>query len=51
VLVRNPHLVELIAALKRQGKIIGIFSDYPATDKLAAMGLLADHVVAAAIGA
>ena len=26
---------------------IGIFSDYPATDKLAAMGLAAHHVVAA----
>lgn len=38
---------ELFAGLKRQSKTIGILSDYPATAKLAAMGLAADHVVAA----
>jgi HAD superfamily hydrolase (TIGR01549 family) len=38
---------ELFAGLHRAGKKIGIFSDYPATEKLAAMGLAAHHVVAA----
>ena len=38
---------QLFAGLQRAGKKIGIFSDYPATAKLAAMGLAADHVIAA----
>lgn len=38
---------ELFAGLKRSGKKIGIFSDYAAAEKLAAMGLEADHMVAA----
>src|SRR5215813_13442272 len=38
---------QLFAGLQRAGKTIGIFSDYPATEKLAAMGLAAHHVVAA----
>jgi HAD superfamily hydrolase (TIGR01549 family) len=38
---------QLFAGLLRAGKKIGIFSDYPATEKLAAMGLRANHVVAA----
>jgi len=38
---------QLFAGLQRAGKKIGIFSDYPATEKLAAMGLTAHHVVAA----
>jgi HAD superfamily hydrolase (TIGR01549 family) len=38
---------QLFAGLQRAGKKIGIFSDYPATEKLAAMGLAAHHVVAA----
>jgi HAD superfamily hydrolase (TIGR01549 family) len=38
---------ELFAGLQRAGKKIGIFSDYPATAKLAAMGLAAHHVVTA----
>lgn len=38
---------QLFAGLQRAGKKIGIFSDYPATEKLAAMGLAADHAVAA----
>jgi putative hydrolase of the HAD superfamily len=38
---------QLFAGLQRSGKKIGIFSDYPATEKLAAMGLAAHHVVAA----
>jgi FMN phosphatase YigB (HAD superfamily) len=38
---------QLFAGLQRAGKTIGIFSDYPATEKLAALGLAAHHVVAA----
>jgi HAD superfamily hydrolase (TIGR01549 family) len=38
---------QLFGGLQRAGKKIGIFSDYPATEKLAAMGLAANHVVAA----
>jgi putative hydrolase of the HAD superfamily len=38
---------QLFAGLQRAGKKIGIFSDYPAREKLAAMGLAAHHVVAA----
>jgi FMN phosphatase YigB (HAD superfamily) len=38
---------ELFTGLRRAGKKIGILSDYPATEKLAAMGLAAHHVVAA----
>ncbi|MGA2999401.1 HAD family hydrolase [Bradyrhizobium sp.] len=38
---------QLFAGLERAGKKIGIFSDYPATEKLTAMGLAAHHVVAA----
>ena len=42
-----PGVPQLFAGLHRAGKKIGIFSDYPATEKLAAMGLAAHHVVAA----
>jgi HAD superfamily hydrolase (TIGR01549 family) len=38
---------QLFAGLQCAGKKIGIFSDYPATQKLAAMGLAANYVVAA----
>lgn len=44
---RYPGLVELFAGLKRHGKHIGIFSDYPVQAKLAALGLAADFVVSA----
>ena len=44
---RYAHLVELFTALKRHGKSIGIFSDYPAVEKLKALGLSADYIVAA----
>lgn len=44
---RYPNIVELFSTLKFRGKTIGIFSDYPALDKLSAMGLAADYVVAA----
>jgi FMN phosphatase YigB (HAD superfamily) len=42
---RYQALPELFAGLRRNGKIIGVLSDYPATAKLAALGLTADHVV------
>ena len=42
-----PGVPQLFAGLQGAGKKIGIFSDYPATEKLAAMGLAAHHVVAA----
>ena len=38
---------QLFAGLQRAGKKIGIFSDYPAREKLDAMGLEADYLVAA----
>lgn len=44
---RYSNIAELFSALKLKGKTIGIFSDYPALDKLTAMELTADHVVAA----
>ena len=44
---RYDGLVELFGALKRSGKIVGALSDYPARDKLAAMGLAVDLVVSA----
>jgi len=44
---RYPRLPELFRALRREGKRIGIFSDYPATEKIAALGLAADFVVCA----
>lgn len=44
---RYPHVTELFAALKQKGKTIGILSDYSAGDKLRAMELKADHIVAA----
>jgi FMN phosphatase YigB (HAD superfamily) len=44
---RYPVLVELFAGLRRNGKTIGILSDYPAKDKLEALNLAADHVVSA----
>ena len=44
---RYPGLIALFAALKRRGKIIGILSDYPAREKLQALGLGADLIVSA----
>lgn len=44
---RYPKVLQLFDRLKSQGKVIGIFSDYPAIEKLAALGLAADHVIAA----
>ena len=44
---RYPQLPELFAGLRRNGKVIGILSDYPAAAKLAALGLSVDHIVSA----
>jgi len=42
---RYDGVQQLFAGLRRRQKIVGVFSDYPAFDKLAAMGLAADIVV------
>lgn len=44
---RYPGVVELFAGLRRNAKLIGVLSDYPADAKLAALGLRADYVVSA----
>lgn len=44
---RYPHLDTLFAGLRGAGKQVAVFSDYPATDKLAALGLRAAPVVCA----
>ena len=44
---RRPGARRLFAALRDSGRRIGVWSDYPADGKLAAMGLEADAVVAA----
>ena len=44
---RYPHLEALFAGLHGAGKQIAVFSDYPATDKLAALGLRAAPIVCA----
>jgi putative hydrolase of the HAD superfamily len=45
---RYPGLKELFAGLRRRGTSIGVLSDYPAEDKLAALELTADYIVSAA---
>ena len=44
---RYPGVSQLFAGLRRSGKAIGILSDYPALEKLEALGLTADHIVSA----
>ncbi len=44
---RYPGLPELFRGLREQGRKIGIFSDYPARQKLAALELEADFIVSA----
>ena len=44
---RYPGVQELFAAFRRKKKIVGVFSDYPADAKLAALGLSADLVISA----
>ncbi len=40
---KAPGIDALFAALRRSGRAIAIWSDYPVDDKLAALGLEADH--------
>ena len=42
---RYAGVQELFTGLRRAGKTVGVLSDYPAQDKLAALGLASDHVV------
>ncbi len=42
---RRPGVEALFDALRAQGKRVAVLSDYPARDKLAALGLQADTVV------
>jgi FMN phosphatase YigB (HAD superfamily) len=42
---RYPKLPQLFAGLRRKDKLIGVLSDYPAKEKLSALGLKANHVV------
>lgn len=44
---RYDGLVELFAGLRRQNKAIGIYSDYPADEKLRSLRLSADYILAA----
>src|SRR5262249_14391180 len=44
---RHQILPQLFKGLRQKGKIIGILSDYPASAKLTALGLTADHIVCA----
>ena len=44
---RYPHVDSLFAALLRSGRQVAVFSDYPASAKLEALGLHVDHVVCA----
>ncbi|EJC72185.1 HAD family hydrolase [Rhizobium hidalgonense] len=44
---RYDGLVELFAGLRRQNKAIGIYSDYPADEKLRRLRLSADYILAA----
>lgn len=37
----------LIAGLRRHGKTVAVLSDYPAVEKLAALGITADHILSA----
>lgn len=46
-LCRYPFLDRLFAALRGSGRLVGILSDYPVPDKLAALELEAHHVVCA----
>jgi putative hydrolase of the HAD superfamily len=42
-----PGLRQVFTGLRRQGKLIGVLSDYPANAKLGVMGLCADLIVTA----
>ena len=47
---RIAGAAELFEALRRSGRMVGVWSDYPVRDKLASLGLTADHVCAATDG-
>lgn len=44
---RYDGVVELFDRLRNSGRKIGVLSDYPASDKVVALGLKADHVISA----
>lgn len=44
---RQPGVEQLFGAIASTGRKIGILSDYPAADKLAALGISADFIVSA----
>lgn len=44
---RYPHLDTLFAGLRAAGKKIAVFSDYPAREKMSALGLQAQFIVCA----
>ncbi len=45
--MRDLSLAGLFEGLRRKDKVVGILSDYPASAKLDALGLTADHVICA----
>lgn len=44
---RYPHIEAVFSALRAGGKRVAVFSDYPAGDKLSALGLQASPIVCA----
>lgn len=44
---RYPHVQAVFSSLREHGKQIAVFSDYPAADKLSALGLQASPIVCA----
>ena len=42
---RYPHVPALFDGLRRAGLTVAVLSDYPAVEKMAALGLACDHVV------
>jgi FMN phosphatase YigB (HAD superfamily) len=44
---KNKRLISEIEALRRNGALVVVYSDYPVTDKLNAIGLRADHAFCA----
>ena len=45
--LRVPGVRRLFDQLRASGRVVAIFSDYPAQEKLEALGLAADHIVTA----
>jgi putative hydrolase of the HAD superfamily len=44
---RNRKLLSRVEALRKKGALVIVYSDYPVTDKLKAVGLRADHAFCA----